>query len=67
MRTIRSSSRFLGEGVSAEGRVSAWGEGVSAWEVSAQRGVCPGVVVVVYPSMHWGRHPPVNIMTDRHV
>ena len=21
----------------------------------------------VYPSMHWGRHPPVNRMTDRQV
>ena len=33
--------------------------------VSAQEGVCWGVCV--YPSMHWGRHPPVNRMTDRQV
>ena len=52
------------------------GGGVSAWGVSAQRGVgvCPGRVCPgggclprgVYPSMLWGRHPPhVNRMTDR--
>ena len=41
-------------GVSVQG-VSA--QGVSALGVSAWRGV--------YPGMHWGRHPPVNRMTDR--
>ena len=65
-----------GGGVSARG-VSARGclprgvsvlggclpRGVSAWGVSARGGGClPGGV---YPSMHWGRHPPpVDRMTD---
>ena len=48
MRTVRCSDRLLG-GVCRGG------------------GVCPGGMSAwgcVYPSMHWGGHPPVNRMTD---
>ena len=52
MRTVRCSGLGRGgvsQGVTAWEAVSAWG-GVSAWGVYAWG---------VYPSMHWGRHPPL--------
>ena len=67
MRTVRCSSRLLGGVCPGEGRVSARGmsaQGGVCQGVSAQEGgVCPGGV---YPSMHWGRHPPCrDRMIDR--
>ena len=50
MRSVRFSDRR--GGVPAEGVVPAGGS------VPAPGGG-------VYPSMHWGRHPPVNRITDR--
>ena len=66
MEGVVCPEECLPVGVSALGGV--------AWGVSAWRCVCLGGGVVcprgwslpggVYPSMHWGRHPPVNRMTD---
>ena len=65
---------FLPRGGVCLGCVSTWGclprgeggvwlGGVSTWEWSAQGCVS---ALGVYPSMHWGRHPPpVNRMTYR--
>ena len=48
-------------GVSALG-VSAHGGCLPMGGCLPKGGVCPWGA---YPSMHWGRHPPVNRMTDR--
>ena len=62
MRTGRSltvcCSLFLGGGVSALGGCLLPG-GLLQWGVSAPRGRG------VYPSMHWGRHPPFPPPVDR--
>ena len=54
-------------------RGSVWSGGVClVWGVSGLGGcLVPGGCLlpgggVWYPSMHWGRHPPVNRMTDRY-
>ena len=62
----------LPRGLSARGGVCPGGGGVCPGGICPGRGclsrgvspvgVCPGGV---YPSMHWGRHPPVDRMTDR--
>ena len=81
MRTVRSSSHVYPRMHWAGGVYPRmhWAEGVcvsydalgrrgvSAWgclprRVSAQGGV---PAWGMYPSMHWGRHTPVNRMTDR--
>ena len=61
IRTIRSSSRLLG-GVSASGGVCPGGVylGNVCWGWGVCWGYLPG-------GMYWGRHPPVNRMTERQV
>ena len=55
-----------GEGVSALGGV-LWGVSAPGGMSALRRCLLQGVSAlgVWYPSMHWGRHPPVNRMTDR--
>ena len=64
MRTVRSSSRFY---TCLSVILFTGGGGVCPGELSAQGGVSARGCLPrgVYPSMHWGRHPPVNRMTDR--
>ena len=71
MRTARllpvfPSMHCTGGGVSARGGVCS-GNVCSRGNVCSQWGVCYRGCLLrgVYPSMHGGRHPPVNRMTDR--
>ena len=60
MCTVHCSDR--GRGGSARGGGGFCPGGCLPGGVSAQRGVSAWGM---YPSMHWGRHPPVDRMTDR--
>ena len=70
--TVQVGRECLLPGGVCSGVSAPWGcllpGGVSSG-MSAPGGVCSRGVsaprVGVYPSMHWGRHPPVNRMTDR--
>ena len=67
------SGGCLFQGVSASGLGGVCSRGVSApwgvWGGVCSGGVClwsrGGLLLGVYPCMHWGRPPPVNRMTDR--